>query len=283
MKNTYRILFSASLALTVTMATGCPGDDGGGDGGAEGTGGTTGTGGDTGTASMTGPGSADGTGTSTTTTATTATTATAGSTGEPMPQPNGAECSDNAECESEMCFLVGVFGGICGECLGDDDCPDGGCSIPNPIAMPPEGATCNMGEQGEGCETDEVCMGDQVCAEILSVPNILTANTCSDCNETADCTDQICNPSYDIAELSGFKTCVDAGTVALGEGCTIGDEGNMACDSGFCGTADVMGLAELGVCSECLVDQDCVDLGLGTTCMAPVVDLATGLVAGTCQ
>lgn len=261
MNNTFRIFWSASLALAVTVATGCPGDDGGDEGGvtAAGT-----TGGETATMSASETG-----------------TASAEDTAGPEPLPNGESCMTNEECVSEMCFVVGVLGGICGDCLVDGDCEGGGCSIPNPLKSPPEGASCNMGEQGGGCMSDEICQDDQVCAVILDVPGVFTASTCSDCLDSSACDgDDLCNPHYDVAELSGYKTCVTPGSVALGAGCTIGDEGNQACGSGFCATASVMGLLDLGVCSDCIEDGDCLE---GETCEAPEVDLAEGLVAGFCQ
>jgi hypothetical protein len=256
--NTYRTFLCASLALAVTAATGCPGDSDDDSGASATVAGTTTD--DTGQEETAGDPTGDPTGTD--------------------PLPNGEQCTEDAQCESEMCFVVGVLGGVCGDCLTDADCPDGGCSIPNPLKSPPEGASCNMGEQGGGCMSDDVCQGDQTCAVILDVPGVFTASTCSECNDSSTCDgDDICNPHYDVAELSGHKSCVAPGSVALGAGCVIGDEGHEACASGFCATATVMGLLELGVCSECVEDGDCAE---GETCSPPDVDLATGLVAGTC-
>jgi hypothetical protein len=201
------------------------------------------------------------------------------------PLENGEMCDSNDQCISMMCFVVGPLGGICGECLTDADCTDvtgGGCSIPNPLSTPPEGAMCNMGEQGEGCMTDDVCVDEgAVCAVILDVPGILTASTCSECLDDAGCTDgALCSPSYDVAELSGVKTCVPPGSVPDGEGCDLeSGTGNDACMSGFCQPADVLGVLELGVCSGCATDEDCTE---PEVCLAPTVDLMTGLAAGGC-
>ena len=77
---------------------------------------------------------------------------------DPLDQPNNSECTDTSGCgcASGKCFLVPILGGRCGECLVDTDCSEGGgCTVPNPIAG--TGATCNMGEPGAGCMTDEVC------------------------------------------------------------------------------------------------------------------------------
>lgn len=199
------------------------------------------------------------------------------------PLENGEMCDDNSQCISEMCFVVGPLGGICGECLTDADCAEttgGGCSIPNPLSTPPEGAACNMGEQGEGCMTDAVCADGGVCATILDVPGILTASTCSECLDDAGCTDgALCSPSYDVAELSGVKTCVPPGSVPDGEGCDLETTGSEACMSGFCQGADVLGVLELGVCSGCAEDTDCA---MGEMCAPPMVDLMMGLIAGGC-
>lgn len=201
----------------------------------------------------------------------------------PDPLPNGEVCDENDMCESMMCYVVGPLGGICGECLSDADCAastGGGCSIPNPLAMPPEGATCNMGEPGEGCMSDDVCADEQVCAEILNVPGILVASTCSECIEDAGCMNgQLCSPQYNVADLSGVKTCVDPGSVADGIGCDFAGTGNDACASGFCVPADVLMVLELGVCSACATDEDCTGEDV---CVPPAIDLESGLVAGAC-
>jgi len=200
------------------------------------------------------------------------------------PLPNGAMCEENEQCESMMCFVVGPLGGICGDCLSDADCADttgGGCSIPNPLSTPPQGAECNMGQQGEGCMSDAVCVDGGLCAVILDVPGILTASTCGECLTDAECTDgALCSPSYDVAELSGVKACVAPGSVPDGEGCDLlSGTGNDACMSGFCQPADVLGVIELGVCSGCATDDDCTE---PEVCLPPEVVVATGLVAGGC-
>jgi hypothetical protein len=185
----------------------------------------------------------------------------------------------DAECMSGQCFVVGVLGGICGECNEDADCDMFGCSIPNPLADPPQGSTCGDGNVGSGCETADACSGDLLCATILDVPGVFTASTCSECDVDTDCADgTICNPNLSVTELTGNKTCIMPGTVADGDACDL-EADNGACTN-FCASADVMGLLELGVCSECLQDADCPTMG--DTCEAPVVDLAEGLIAGAC-
>lgn len=193
------------------------------------------------------------------------------------PAPNGGMCTEDADCESMQCYDGGLLGGLCGECNEDVDCKEGGCSVPNPLTMSP--SLCNMGELGGGCETSDVCMDGLVCALILDVPGVITASTCSECETDADCTDQLCAPSYDVMNISGQKTCVDAGSIENGNGCDLEGSGSESCLSTFCAPADVMGFLELGVCSECLVDDDCT---APQVCMPAAVDLATGLIAATC-
>ena len=69
-----------------------------------------------------------------------------------------------------------------------------------------------------------------------------------------------------------------------GLGCDLEGSGDMQCMSGFCAPADVMGFLELGVCSECENDENGEPQGCdpGQVCMDASVDLAMGLIAGTC-
>ncbi|HET6585943.1 MAG TPA: hypothetical protein VFG69_20945 [Nannocystaceae bacterium] len=199
------------------------------------------------------------------------------STGPSEPQPNGSECTENEQCVSGFCFVIQVLGGLCGECLVDADCPDGGgCSLPNPLAMPPVGAVCNDGEAGEGCMTDDVCQDPLVCATILEVPGILTAATCSECTMDSDCTDgMLCSPSYDVLNISGQKTCVMPMSVPNGEGCDFAGTGDMACMSEICAAVNVNNLLMVGVCGECEVDADCM---APDTCQPAALDMDTGVV-----
>jgi hypothetical protein len=192
---------------------------------------------------------------------------------------NGEQCTDNDECASGNCYLAGILGGICGECLTDDDCV-WGCAVPNPLAMPPEGSTCDDGTLGAGCETDAACQGALVCTEVVDVPGILTVGGCSECATDADCA-ELCSPNYDtvFTEFEGHWACVDIGSQPLGAGCDFAGSGDQACASGFCGIASIMGLLELGICSDCVDDGDCP---MGTVCEAPTVDLDGTVTPGSC-
>ena len=194
------------------------------------------------------------------------------------PQPNGSTCTENEECISNFCFVVQFLGGICGECLMDSDCDGGGCSLPNPIAMPPVGAVCNDGGPGEGCMTSDVCQDGLVCASIINVPGILEANTCSECTMDSDCDKGLlCSPTYDVLNISGQKTCVEPMMVQNGEGCDFAGSGDMACMSGICSAINIMDLLMVGVCGECEVDADC-DVPGGEVCLPADVDTTTGVV-----
>jgi hypothetical protein len=197
------------------------------------------------------------------------------------PQPNGSMCMSNEECESEMCFLAGILGGLCSACLTDADC-EWGCGLPNPLVTPPLGAECTMGGLGEGCDTAEACMNtEHFCALIIDVPGIISASTCSECDTTDDCTgDLVCNVSVSIETISGQKTCVEVGSVADGEFCDLAGDGDMACEN-FCAEADIMGLAQFGVCGACdnISGDGCE---AGQTCEAPTVDLDGTVVPSMC-
>jgi len=196
-----------------------------------------------------------------------------GSTGDLVP--DGGSCSADDECESGECYLAGILGGICGECNEDADCADGGCTLPNPFAgMPP---VCNSGMLGDGCNSD-ICEMDLVCAEIINVPGVLTASTCSECETDADCGMDTCQPDYDVVNVTGVNECVMPMSLPNGHGCDL-VTGDAACMSGFCAEGNLMMILTLGVCSECEVDGDC---GPGESCVAPDIDLTTGLTAGMC-
>jgi hypothetical protein len=207
---------------------------------------------------------------------------------DPPDQPQNSSCTDasGCGCASGKCFLIPILGGLCGECLDDDDCP-GGCTIPNPIAS--IGATCNLGGPGAGCNTDATCLNTCAakCGAVLDVPGIITVSTCGTCKTNADCTSPArpnCTPSYDVLNFTGGLSCKPDGSVANNEGCSLTDDGmgeplgNHVCQSGKCGQASVMGILNLGICGECNADADCPN---GQTCTDPQVDLNSGALIGS--
>ncbi len=192
-----------------------------------------------------------------------------------QPQPNGAQCAAGAECDSGFCYTIPQVGGVCSECLVDEDCDAGTCSI-EPVGF----AVCTDGGQGNMCNTDEGCMGDLVCTELLDTGGLINASFCSECGPTAPCDgEQVCSPQYDLASFGGTFACVDPGSVPDGEGCPTTD-GDAACNSGHCGIALVLGIAEIGVCGECSIDEDCPEAG--QTCVAAEAGMG-GLVPAMCQ
>lgn len=190
--------------------------------------------------------------------------------------PDGQACSDDCECVSQSCFVVGILGGVCGECKDEGDCEGGGCTMPNPLAQPPAGAVCNDGAQGEGCNTSAACQTDLFCKTIVDVPGIITNATCSPCACDADCGADFCVPSYDVLDLSGAWVCAARGSLPDGSGCDLDGSAGSPCESGICAVADIMGIWQVGVCGECNVDADCNN---GETCQPLEVDIGTGVVS----
>lgn len=202
------------------------------------------------------------------------TTDSAGSTdGGIEPQPDGSSCSSDDECESGHCYTIGALGGFCGECSSDADCEEGGCSVPNPLATPPQGSTCNMGELGGGCEDDSVCQEGLTCEVVIDATGIATISTCSECETDDDCTEgdaTLCSPTIDVFNVTGENSCVTPGSVADGEACNFDGNGAEACNSGFCKEVTVMSVITFGVCGECALDTDCAD---GEVCSDPEISL----------
>lgn len=277
MKKQALIVFGLVLGLSTLVDTGCAKesstsdtaetsgtDDGGTDDGMDTTAGTTTTDG--------GDGDGD-----------------ASSTGDGDPcQPikaNGETCDvyGDCECMSGSCFEVPILSNVCGECKLDADCPDGGCTPPNPLPGNEAGAFCNSGEAGGGCESTEACQDGLTCELILDLGALgLVINTCSECSTDMDCADgQVCGVEISIADFAGRRLCQDAGSVANGAFCSNSNTtGNDACASGFCGVVEVEGLVMLDVCGECIEDTDCA---MGEVCTPGSFDLAGFSVTGaTC-
>lgn len=213
---------------------------------------------------------------------------------EVLAQPDGASCKDasGCGCESTKCFTIPIVGGFCGECLKDEDCAGGGCTVPNPFAM--VGSTCNMGEPGAGCNTDAVCADkdNALCGTLLEVPGIFAVSTCGECKTADDCTDPAlpnCSPTYDVMNVSGKFVCVADATVPNDTGCNLAKDdmgdpvGNKACMSGFCSTATIEEIVKVGLCGECNSNADCEAQGK-TTCNKASVDTMSGVTKGsTCS
>ncbi len=175
--------------------------------------------------------------------------------------------------------MLPLLGGICGECKVDADCPDGGCTLPNPFAG--IGAACNTGKPGSGCESDEVCdsVCNNVCAVAFDATPIIKVSTCGACATSEDCSGgAICSPEADLSEFSGINTCVPPGSLAQDETCSLKAGDEAACASGVCTAAAIMGVIKIGVCGACSSDADCVP---GQTCIEAFADPESGDLFGS--
>jgi hypothetical protein len=222
------------------------------------------------------------------TSATTSPGTTAGMCADPEGQPDDSTCNDpsGCGCETGKCFVIPILGGLCGECLGDEDCAGGGCTVPNPLGG--LGSVCNKGEPGAGCQSDAVCQDPAapLCKLVLSVPGIIDVATCSACRSNADCPDpnmHNCSPEYDLPGFGGQYVCKADGSAQNNTGCALDDcqgqpLGDRVCASGFCNAASVQDVLFIGVCSECRSNGDCAP---GLTCSDPQVDLQSNTLIGS--
>jgi hypothetical protein len=199
-----------------------------------------------------------------------------GETGPDGPQPNGAECANNDQCESGFCYMVPMVGGVCSECLTDADC-EFTCSLDAAAGY----AACSDGSTGVMCESTDGCADGLVCAELLDTGGFFPANFCSECETNAECDDgQTCTPTYDFEMIGGYLSCADAMSVPDAQGCPIVDgmgDGTV-CQNGHCGIADVFGVLQIGLCGECTTEADCAD---GEECMPAMAGMG-GLAGPTC-
>lgn len=203
-----------------------------------------------------------------------------GDDGPTPPQPNGSPCMGEADCESGMCYSIPMVGGVCSECLTDDDCEMGTCAL-DPTALY---AVCTDGSQGVMCSSDEGCMGELVCSELINTGGLFPLNFCSQCRDDVPCPEgETCTPVYDLENFGGYLGCAGPGSVENGGGCPIeGVSGDgTVCASGFCGVVTLLDLLPVGVCGECLTDEDCEAVGL-TTCNPGAADM-TGVMGATCS
>jgi hypothetical protein len=252
----------ATLATLAVVLGGCRGDDPPGESATDGdTSSTTdATDGNTSTSGATDSTTSTSTGGSTTAPETTDASAgflsTSGSTTGSGNLPNGSQCESDADCESMHCYAT-MFGSICSECSSDQDCIDSGSGISCSLDAGSMQAKCTAGGIGTTCESQESCAEGLVCDEVVMAGGFLPS-TCGECSESSDCEGKnICSPTFDFNALSGYKACVEPGSVPNNELCPTAADGNDACMSGMCGTVMVMGIIPVGVCGECLSDADC--------------------------
>jgi hypothetical protein len=198
---------------------------------------------------------------------------------------NGSECTDPEDCASGVCSNIPFLGGQCGECQADDECSSGGCSLHSPYDT--VGSACNTGAAGEGCETGDVCQDGLSCGTVLSLIGLIEVSTCGACESDDDCMDEVapnCTPIFDTTTFTGQNYCLAGNSLSLNEFCDFEGNGDVHCASNQCSIVDASGIAEVGACGECNLQNDdgCED---GETCVAGSYDLmGTGALTGsTCQ
>lgn len=189
----------------------------------------------------------------------------------------GEMCQTDSECAEDLfCNGVPGFGGICSECSSDADCATGNCTFQGSYFG------CGDGGQGQMCESDEVCGDGLYCAEVVNLGGLFNGNFCSECKVDSDCEDgQLCAPQVefmDLMNISGQRSCIEPKTAPHNQLCDAQGSGDEQC-MGFCTTADVMGLLQIGVCGECETDSDCMD---GGTCNPAMVGFS-GFSGSTCS
>lgn len=167
----------------------------------------------------------------------------------------GDPCADDSQCAEDLvCNAIPMIGGICSECSSDADCDGGNCTF-NGMWF-----ECGDGSLGQMCESDESCSDGLYCAEILDTGGLFALTLCSECAEDSHCPDgQLCAPEFDLMSISGSRNCIDPGTLAQDAVCDADGAGDEQC-GGFCTTASLMGILDIGVCGECESDADCMDM-----------------------
>lgn len=207
-----------------------------------------------------------------------------GAEADPGGLPDGENCDEHSDCASSLCYDTGILGGYCGECLTEDDCPNGGCTIPNPLAEPPTGALCNDGSFGGGCNTNAGCQLELTCSDVIEVPGLGYAlRGCGDCQSDADCgggTQARCVPQIEFETVTGGRTCITPGGLAIGSSCDPQDDGDSWCASGHCDKVTIFPGFDYGVCGQCKLDEDCE---LGQTCVGSSFGPTTGMVPSACR
>jgi len=176
---------------------------------------------------------------------------------DPEGQGMNSPCTDasGCGCASGHCALVPGFGGWCGECTEDADCPDaGGCRLADPFSK--LGSKCDPGLYlGSSCQTDNACHNAEapLCAEIYELPGGFVVKGCSECLTDADCKGGFCFPNEYLPALGGYRKC---GYPPVGTICDVGTE--QCGDTDYCVAQVVVNDFKLGVCGNCATNADCI-------------------------
>jgi hypothetical protein len=92
------------------------------------------------------------------------------STGGLGPQPNGADCNDDADCESMNCYqnMLMMFS-VRAECNEDADCVAAGLGTACSVDIGRPSAACSDGPIGSTCNFDKACQSGH-CDAAIEVP-----------------------------------------------------------------------------------------------------------------
>ena len=157
------------------------------------------------------------------------------------PLPPGGQCSENADCSTELCV-----DGLCRACGEDNDCADGefctmgACSecLPNDTTCS-EGTSCDwrddralpylscgedLGDErglGENCRTDDDCADGRACT-------MWNENEPPHCGEACDAVGDACGEGRVCRQFFFFQACEPL--AEDGDFCEVGTE----CASGQC-------------------------------------------------
>lgn len=200
-----------------------------------------------------------------------------GASPSPEPRPNGSLCIGNNQCSSGRCFFAGGFGGVCGGCSNDSNCPSNQvCDHPRLVEGHWTPSACVTPALGKAC-TSQRCGIGKSCESIFYSPELYNVRTCSSCLKDNQCTGgKVCAPVLDIEGMTGYFGCITAQSRTLGEICKDQNE----CQAGLiCASAPLGALGSVGVCSECDEDGDCTSPDACTEATASVL----GFTGGVCE
>jgi hypothetical protein len=173
-------------------------------------------------------------------------------------------CGNNTKLCGTACIAAEA---CCEECTGRSVCRAGRCEVPpecegnGPLGCPEFGGTseffCNGGIiDTRPCAFEEGCgVGDPGC-----MPDRCPSRTFFECNETR----------------TGRHFCADNGRDFTESACPAD---RPICDPNVREVAPGSPIA----CQPCLIDQDCIDSGAGTTCSPPNTFASSTLVLNTCD
>jgi hypothetical protein len=200
-----------------------------------------------------------------------------GASPNPAPRPNGELCVGGGQCASGRCFFAGAFGGVCGQCSSDLDCPTNKvCDHPRLQDGQWLPSACVTPVLGSGCSTASRCGVGLTCQTLFYSPALYNVRTCSTCNKDADCpSGNVCSPTIDIDAMVAKQVCVIAGSEAIDSACKDNNE----CASGLCAAAPIGNLGTVGICSKCDDDDDCSGAQTCNVATASVL----GFSGGVCE